>query len=75
MVKYNIVNKETNQIICKPKSGLARHYRRHISDNSDPALIPVCTTIGRAQREADFLNAEYYPGWIIEQVKMEGVDE
>lgn len=23
MVKYNIVNKETNQIICKPKSGLA----------------------------------------------------
>ena len=75
MVKYNIVNKETNQIICKPKSGLARHYRRHISDNSDPALIPVCSTIGRAQREADFLNREYYAGWAIEQVPAEGDNE
>ena len=66
MVKYNIVNKETNQIVCKPKKG-GRHYRQNL-DAIQSGLILVSTTIGRAQKEADFLNQEYYEGWTIEEV-------
>lgn len=59
--RYNIVNEETNQIICKAKKG-GRHYRQN-KDAIQEGLIPVSTTIGRAQKEAAFLNAEYNTGW------------
>lgn len=59
--RYNIVNKETNQIVCKPKKG-GRHYRQN-KDAIQDGLIPVSTTLGRAQKEAGFLNAEYTEGW------------
>lgn len=59
--RYNIVNKETNQIVCKPKKG-GRHYRQN-KDTIQEGLIPVSTTLGRAQKEAAFLNAEYTEGW------------
>ena len=69
MKKYRIVNEELDQIICRPKNG-GRHYRQSISA-IQPELIPVCTTVGRAQKEADFLNKEYYEGWAIEEVDNE----
>ena len=59
--RYNIVNEETNQIICKAKNG-GRHYRQN-KDAIQDGMVPVSTTIGRAQKEAAFLNAEYSTGW------------
>lgn len=59
--RFNIINEETEQIICKSKNG-GRHYRQS-KTMIDPALVPVSTTLGRAQKEAAFLNAEYYEGW------------
>lgn len=54
MKKYNIVNKATNQIICKRKNG-GRHYRQN-KDSIEQGLIPVCTTRGRAEEEKISLN-------------------
>jgi hypothetical protein len=59
--RYNIVNEETNQIICKAKTG-GRHYRQN-KDAIQEGLVPVSTTLGRAQKEAEILNAQYYQGW------------
>lgn len=67
MKKYNIVNNESNQIICKAKSG-GRHYRQN-KDSIEKGLIPVCTTKGQAEREVEFLNREYYSGWSIEEAQ------
>ena len=66
MKKYNIINEEIGQIICKPKNG-GRHYRQSI-DAIQLGLVPVCTTVGRALKEVDFLNKEYYEGWAIKEV-------
>jgi hypothetical protein len=59
--RYNIVNEETNQIICKAKTG-GRHYRQN-KDAIQDGMVPVSTTIGRAQKEAEILNTQYYQGW------------
>ncbi len=59
--RYNIVNEETNQIICKAEKG-GRHYRQN-KDAIQEGLVPVSTTFGRAQKEAEILNAQYYTGW------------
>jgi hypothetical protein len=61
--RYNIVNEETNQIICKAKNG-GRHYRQN-KDAIQDGLTPVSTTAGRAYNEACMLNAEYGPGWCV----------
>lgn len=61
--RYNIVNEETNQIICKAKKG-GRHYRQN-KDAIQDGLIPVSTTAGRAYKEACMLNAEYGLGWCV----------
>ena len=61
--RYNIVNEETNQIICKAKKG-GRHYRQSIYA-IDSEMTPVSTTAGRAYKEVQMLNAEYYPGWCV----------
>ena len=66
MKKYNIVNEERNQIICKPKNG-GRHYRQD-KESIGKGLIPVCTTKGRAEKEVEYLNREYYCGWSIIEV-------
>lgn len=66
MKKYNIVNNERNQIICKSKNG-GRHYRQN-RDSIDGDLIPVCTTKGRAEKEAEFLNVGYYGGWSVDEI-------
>ena len=67
MKKYNIVNKATNQIICKAKNG-GRHYRQS-KDSIESGLVPVCTTKGRAEEEAEFLNEMYYGGWEVVEVE------
>ena len=73
MKKYNIVNKKTNQIICKSKNG-GRHYRQS-KDSIESSLFPVCTTKGRAEKEAEFLNEMYYDGWeIVELQERYGVE-
>ena len=61
--RYNIVNEETNQIICKAKKG-GRHYRQN-KDAIQEGLMPVSTTAGRAYKEVCMLNAEYGPGWCV----------
>ena len=63
MEKYNIVNKARNQIVCKAKNN-DRHYRQN-KDAIEKGLSPVCTTKGRAEKEAAYLNREYYEGWEI----------
>ena len=67
MKKYNIVNEETNQIICKVKNG-GRHYRQN-KDNIESNLVPVCTTKGRAKNEAEFLERAYGGVWSIVEVE------
>lgn len=67
MKKYNIVNKETNQIICKAKNG-GRHYRQN-KDNIQDGLFPVCTTKGRAEEEKDFLERAYGGNWYVVEVE------
>lgn len=61
--RYNIVNEETNQIICRAKKG-GRHYRQN-KDAIQEGLMPVSTTAGRAYKEVCMLNAEYGPGWCV----------
>ena len=67
MEKYEIVNQKENQIVCKAKYG-GRHYRQSIVFIQN-GLIPVRTTKGRAERERDYLNEEYYEGWEIRKVE------
>lgn len=67
MQKYNIVNNKTNQIICKSKNG-SRHYRQN-KDSIEKGLIPVCTTKGRAENEAYFLERAYGGIWSIVEVE------
>ena len=67
MKKYNIINEETNQIICKAKNG-GRHYRQN-KDCIESGLVPVCTTKGRAEKEAEFLNEMYCIGWKIKELQ------
>ncbi len=67
MKKYVIVNKEWNSIACKVKNG-GRHYRRPI-DDIGKGLVVVETTKGRAERERDYLNANYNKGWEIKEVQ------
>ena len=66
MDKYIIINKETNQIVCKAKNG--RHYRQSIGYIGD-GLVICTTTKGRAEKERDYLNQEYNKGWKIEKVE------
>lgn len=67
MKKYNIVNKATNQIICKRKNG-GKYYRQN-KDSIEQGLIPVCTTIGRAEEEKDFLERAYGGNWSVVEVE------
>ncbi len=67
MKKYVIVNKEWNSIACKVKNG-GRHYRQPI-DDIGKGLVVVETTKGRAERERDYLNANYNKGWEIKEVQ------
>lgn len=66
MDKYIIINKETNQIVCKAKNG--RHYRQSIGHIGD-GLVVCTTTKGRAEKERDYLNQEYNKGWEIQKVE------
>lgn len=67
MDKYIVINKESNQIICKAKNG-SRHYRQSIGYISD-GLVTLETTKGRAERERDYLNQGYNKGWEIQKVE------
>lgn len=68
MTKYIITNKDTGQIICKHKHSGGRHYRRSIqSYGKEEGFYILQTTKGRAEKERDCLNKEYYAGWEIEK--------
>lgn len=66
MDRYIIINRETNQIVCKAKTG--RHYRQSMGYIS-AGLKVVQTTKGRAEKERDYLNQEYDSGWEVEKVE------
>lgn len=66
MDRYIIINKETNQIVCKANNG--RHYRQSLG-YIGIGLKVVQTTKGRAEKERDYLNQEYDSGWEIEKVE------
>lgn len=66
MEKYRIINKEWNSIACRKRGG-GRHYRRPINDIGK-RLEVVETTVGRAERERDYLNENYQKGWEIDKV-------
>lgn len=72
MDRYIIINKETNQIVCKANNG--RHYRQSIGYIST-GLKVVQTTKGRAEKERDYLNQEYDSGWEIEKVECVGLND
>lgn len=65
MDRYTIENLTTNQIICKDKQG-GRHYRQ-FKGNVDKTMVIVKTTKGRALKECEWLNKEYYDGWEIRE--------
>lgn len=67
MKKFNIVNNNTQQAIYKNKSG--RHYRKPIG--YPMGLTLISTTKSRAEKEAKFLNENYYSGWEIKEVPHE----
>lgn len=67
MKKYNIINERTKQIICKDKQ-FCRHYRQPFG-NIEKGLYIFATTKGRAEKERDYLNKEYYKGWEIKEVE------
>ena len=67
MDKYIIINRESNQIVCKAKNS-GRHYRQSLNTISN-GLVIVQTTKGRAEKERDYLNQEYNTGWEIEKVE------
>lgn len=66
MDKYIIVNRDSNQIVCKGKNS-SRHYRQSIGYVSKDCVV-LQTTKGRAEKERDYLNQEYNKGWEIEKV-------
>lgn len=66
MQKYQIVNEEWGSIVCRQKGG-GRHYRRPM-DDIGKGLEIVETTKGRAEKERDYLNANYQKGWEIKAV-------
>ena len=67
MDKYIIVNRDSNQIVCKGKNS-SRHYRQSIGYVSKDCVV-LQTTKGRAEKERDYLNQEYNKGWEIEKVE------
>ena len=65
MAKFIIINRQTNQVMCKNRNG--RRYRQHLNNINKDLKIVVCTK-ENAQIEADYLNNEYYLGWEIQEV-------
>lgn len=71
MKRFEIIHKETGAIICRSKRrdvSYSRHYRRADGDIGEDFEI-VRTTKGRAEREAEWLNKNYYKGWEIRAVE------
>jgi hypothetical protein len=67
MKKYIVINKETNQVICK-RTNNKRRYRQSFNA-IEKGLKIVMLSKENAQAEADYLNKTYYSGWEIQEVK------
>lgn len=63
-MKYIVINRETNQVLCKKGS---RRYRQNFN-SIDKGLKIVALSKENAQAEAEHLNNEYYTGWEIQEV-------